>query len=209
MSDHEYKPNSHKYREEQSDVPAERKKVEKVVKGAVKTRKKSEIRKLTDVFVAEDVNNVKEYLVGDLLIPAIKNTILDLIIEGATMIFKGEPRRGGDKRSRGDYVSYRNYADRDRGDERRYSDTRARIDFGLDDIYFESRADAERVLSQLDDIIDSYDRGVSVADLYDSIGKSCPHTYNKYGWTNLASAEAVRVRGGEYKLKMPRVRPLD
>lgn len=205
MSEHEYKPNSHRYREGQADAPAERKKVEKVVKGVVKTKKKSEIRKFTDVFVAEDAHTVKTYLISDLLIPAIKNIILDLIIEGATMMFKGEPRRGGDKRSSMDYVSYRTYADRG---ERRHSDTKARIDFGLDDIYLESKGDAEIVLTRLDEMIEAYDRA-SVADFYDAIGESCPHTYNKYGWTNLASAEAIRVRGGEYKLKLPRVKPLD
>lgn len=207
--EHEYKPNSHKYREGKSDVPAERQKVDKVISGVVKTKKKSEIRKFADVFVAEDAHMVKEYLVQDLLIPSIKNTILDLIIEGATIIFKGESGRsrkpGG---SSVNYVSYSRYADRDVRDERRYSPSRAGVDFGLDDIYFESRGDAEVVLTRLDEMIETYDRA-SVADFYDAIGKSCPHTYNNYGWTNLVNAEVIRIRGGDYKLKFPRVKPID
>ena len=207
MSEHEYKPNSHKYREGQTDVPAERKKVEKVVKGTVKTRKKSEIRKFTDIFVAEDVGEVKTYLVRDLLIPSIKNTILDLIIEGATIIFKGETGRSN-KRSSADYVSYRSYADRDRRDDRRYSESRGRAGYGYDDVILESRGEAEEVLSRMDELIDTYGF-VTVADLYDLVGKTCNYTDNKYGWTNLRNAEPVRVRGGEYMLRLPKAFPID
>ena len=60
--DMDYKPNSHKYKEEQKNLPAERKKVEKVVTGKVKTKKKSEASKLKDVFISEDVSNVKSYI---------------------------------------------------------------------------------------------------------------------------------------------------
>lgn len=203
--EHEYKPNSHKYREGKSDVPAERKKVEKVVNGVVKTRKKSEIRKFADVFVAEDAHTVKNYLVQDLLIPSIKNTILDLIIEGATIIFKGESGRARKSGSSVDYVSYSRYADRDRRDERRYSSVRAR--YGYDDIVLETRGEAEKVLSCMDDMIDTYGF-VSVADMYDLVGKSCSYTDNNYGWTSLRNAEPVRVRDG-YVLRLPKALPID
>ena len=56
-----YTPNSHKYKAEQKQT-AEEKKIEKVVSGTVKTKKKSEIKKLTDVFVSEDASNVKSYI---------------------------------------------------------------------------------------------------------------------------------------------------
>ena len=35
-----------------------------------------------------------------------------------------------------------------------------------------------------------------------------PYTSNKYGWTNIRSAEAVRVRDG-YILKLPKAMPID
>lgn len=207
MSEHEYKPNSHRYREGQADAPVERKKVEKVVKGVVKTKKKSQIHKFTDIFVAEDIRDVKTYLVDDLLIPSIKNTILDLIVEGATIIFKGEPGRHRKSNSSVDYVSYRRYADRDRRDDR-YRETRARSNYGFDDIILESRGEAERVLTRMDELIDTYGF-VTVADLYDLVGKTCNYTDNKYGWTNLSSAEPVRVRGGDYMLRLPRAVVID
>lgn len=209
MDNHDYKPNSHKYREEgKSDVPAERKKVEKVIKGSAKTRKKSEIRKFTDIFVAEDVSDVKSYLIDDLLIPSIKNTILDLIIEGATIIFKGEPGRNRKGGSSVDYVSYSRYASKDRRDDRRYSEPKSRTSYNYDDITLESRGEAEKVLNCMDELIDNYGF-VTVADLYDLVGKTCNYTDNNYGWTNLRGAEPVRVRGGEYLLRLPKAWPID
>ena len=58
----------------------------------------------------------------------------------------------------------------------------------------------------MDELIDTYGQ-VSVADLYDLVGKSCNYTDNNYGWTNLRNAEPVRVRDG-YMLKMPKVGPI-
>lgn len=201
----EYKPNSHKYREGRNNALADRKRAEKVVNGVVKTRKKSEIRKFADVFVAEDAHAVKNYLVRDLLIPSIKNMILDLIIEGATIIFKGESGRTRKSSTDVDYVSYRNYADRDRREERRYSSSRT--GYGYDDIVLENRGEAEKVLDCMCDMIDTYGF-VSVADMYDLVGKTCNYTDNNYGWTSLRNAEAFRTRDG-WALRLPKALPFD
>ena len=54
----DYKSNSDKARQEQQSE----KKVEAVITGAAKTRKKGEMQKFADVFIAEDANNVKSYI---------------------------------------------------------------------------------------------------------------------------------------------------
>ena len=62
----DYKPNSHRFREEQKQLaPVEKKKVEKVVKGSVKTKKKGNLSKISDVLISEDANNVKSYILMD------------------------------------------------------------------------------------------------------------------------------------------------
>ena len=58
----------------------------------------------------------------------------------------------------------------------------------------------------MDEIIDMYGR-VSVADLYDLVGITGNYTDNNYGWTNLASAEPIRVRDG-YVIKLPKAMPI-
>ena len=49
---------------------------------------------------------------------------------------------------------------------------------------------------------------VTVADLYDLVGISSDYTDRKYGWTDLATAKPIRVRGG-YLLDLPRAKLLD
>ena len=73
----DYKPNSHRSKEENSSV-GEKKEVKKVTTGKVITRKNN-VRKFTDVFVSEDVKNVKDYVLMDVLVPAIKKAISDSV----------------------------------------------------------------------------------------------------------------------------------
>lgn len=201
----EYKPNSHKYKVEQAAAQRERKKMDKVVSGKVKTKKKGELRKLTDVFISEDVGNVKSYILMDVLLPSIKNAVWEVITGALDMsLFGGSGRtKKGTNASR---VSYRSYYDNGR-DHRRDSAPRTRTGYDYDDIVLESRGEADEVLSQLEAAIDMYGM-VSVADLYDLVGITGNYTDNKYGWTNLRNAEAVRVRDG-YLLKMPKALPLN
>ena len=60
----EYKPNSHKSKEEQRESDAlPEKKVGKVITGSAKSKKKGEMQKFADVFISEDVGNVKSYII--------------------------------------------------------------------------------------------------------------------------------------------------
>lgn len=205
MSEFDFKPNSHKFREEQKEKAAPEKRVEKVVHGTVKT-KKNNVRKVADVFIAEDVTNVKSYILMDVLVPAIKKALLDVITNGADMILYGGTGRSG-KRHTADRISYTRYSDKSRDRDRDYTSARRHNGYDYDDVILESRGEAERVLSQMNDLIETYDQA-SIGDLYDLVGLDAPYTHNKYGWTNLRNAEPVRVRDG-YMLKMPKALPLD
>lgn len=196
--DNNFKPNSHKARAEAEQ--AERKKVDKVVTTAVKTKKKNQFK---DVFISEDAANVKSYVFMDVLVPAIKKAISDIVTNGIDMILYGETGRTK-KKSYSSNVSYRSYYD-DRKEESRYRTTRTSA-YSFDDIIIESRGEAEDVLLRMDEIIEEYGT-VSVADLNDLVGITGKYTDNRYGWTNIRNAEAVRVRDG-YMLKMPKVTPL-
>lgn len=203
MSD--YKPNSNRFKEEQKQTAADERRVSKVVKGNVKTKKKSELAKLQDVFIAEDVSNVKSYLFMDVLVPAAKKMIYDIVVEGVGMVLGTSGR--GSKSSGGAKVSYAKYYDRDRDDRRSYDSQRARSRFDYDDIVFETRGEAEAVLDEMSNVIEAYNY-VRVADLYDMAGLTQPYTSNKFGWTSIASAEVIRINGG-YIIKLPRAMPID
>lgn len=202
--DENYKPNSHKYREEQKKAATERKQLDKVVKGKVRSKPRGGVSKLTDVFISEDAANVKSYILMDVLVPAVKKAISDIVRDGIDMILYGETK-GRRSSSSSSYVSYRDYSRRD-DDRYRDRDSRPRYGYSHDDIILETRGDAEEVLTRMDELIDTYGV-VSVADLYDLIGKSCEYTDNKYGWTNIRNAEPIRVRDG-YMLKLPKALPI-
>ena len=200
----EYKPNSHKYKEE-TKKSSEEKNITPVVKGKV-TRKKNNVRKLTDTFVNEDMHNVKSYIVFDVLIPAAKKAISDIVTNGIDMILYGETR-SKHRSGTSTYVSYDRFSDRDRDDRYRYRDSRTRSGYSYDDIVLETRREAEEVLRAMDEILDRY-KIVSVADMYDLMNVRGDYTDNKYGWDNLRSADVVRVRDG-YILKLPKPMPID
>ena len=94
--------NSHKARDEKKTSVQEEKRVEKVVRGKVKTQKNNK-RKLADLFISEDAGNVKNYIFLDVIIPAVKKAIYDLVVGALDMSLYGGRGGGGrrqDRRSR-------------------------------------------------------------------------------------------------------------
>lgn len=189
---------------EQRKTGVEKKKMEKVVTGNAKIKKKSPTRKFTDVFISEDASNVKEYVLNDIVIPTIKKLFSDVIKDSVDMIFGINTRKSNG--IRGDYVSYNRYSDR-KNDRFSSNHSTSRNVYSPYDITLDNRGEAEYVLSRLDEAIEMYGV-VTVADLYDLVGVTGNYTDNKYGWTNLRNAEPVRVRDG-YMLKMPKALPID
>lgn len=205
MSELNYKPNSYKSKEEQAESSDKTKRVEKVVNGKVKTKKKSELAKLSDIFIPGDIQNVKSYIFSDVLVPAVIDAVEDIVTKGIRMLLRGESG-GRSGRSTADRISYVKYYDR-RDDSRRSEVTRTRTGYSYDDVILETRGEAEEVLTRMDEIIDTYGV-VSVMDLYDLVGISGNYTDNKYGWTNIRNAKPIRVRDG-YMLDLPKALPIN
>lgn len=195
----EYVSNSHKSKEKRNEQIPE-KKVEKIVSGSVKAKKKSGLQKITNVFVPEDVDNVKSYILEDIVVPAVKDIILD-----AVRAFLGVNGKYGNRNSNASKVSYRKYYDDNRRDYS--STTRTRTGYEYDDVILDNRGEAEDVLSRMDELVATYGL-VSVADFYDLVGITGNYTDNKYGWTDIRSANVVHVREG-YMIKLPKALPLN
>lgn len=194
----EYPDNSHSARENSTSPPE--KKLEKVVTGGAKTRKKSEVKKFAEFFVPKDTESVKSFILSDVVIPGIRNAIADVV---SILLFGESGRVGGRKSGGGSRVSYQKYYDDRRDDRRDYARPRIIPGYDYDDIIFDERGDADLVLDQMESAIANYDF-VTVADLYDLAGVTCrSYTANKYGWTDIRNAKVVRVRDG-YILQLPR-----
>lgn len=210
MSESIYPPNSHKYREQQKEKEAatQEKRVQKVVKTPAKVRT-NEIRKVADIFISEDITNVKNYIFMDVLVPAIKKAIYDIVTNGIDMFLYGGNGRGKSSGPSSTKVSYRNFYDQKNNTiNHRSEDTASHGSFNYDDIVFRNRGEAEAAKLQLQDAISRYGF-VTVADLYDVADLQAPsHTSQNYGWMNVDKTVIDRTRDG-YVLKMPRAVPID
>lgn len=195
------KPNSHKYKTENS----EKKKIEPVIKSGAKLRKKNEFQKVAGSIISEDAKSVKSYILMDVLVPAIKDAIEDIVTNGIRMLLRGDTsaRRSGPSGGIS-HISYNKAYDR--RDRSSLGRPRGVMDF--DDLILPTRYEAEEVLRSLDDLIETY-RIVSVADMYEAAGiRDFEYTARNYGWKDIRRAEVVRVKNG-YWLKMPNVSPID
>lgn len=186
----------------------------KINRPKVRIKKKSAFQKFLGSIIGGDSGeNVGEYILSDVLVPAAKSTIQDMVTSGIEMLLFGETsgRRGVRRdRDRGTKVSYGSYFkndryDRDRRETRRVPGYHNR----LEGISFESRGEAETVLDALVDLLDEYE-SVSIADFYEqaSLENMIEFTDNGFGWTNLARARVIRTRDG-YEIEFPRPQRLD
>lgn len=208
MSEPVYTPNSHKYKEEQKQRQAssEEKHIQKVTKNPAKI-KTNEARKFADIFISEDVANVKNYIFMDVIVPAIKKAIYDVVTNGIDMFLYGGSGKGKTN-STTSKVSYRNYYERkDNGGYRQSEPNTSRNALDYEDIVFDNRGEAEAAKQQMMDLIDRYGM-VTVSDLYEMANQTAPYTAQKYGWMDVRNAETQRVRDG-YILKLPRAVPID
>lgn len=201
------KPNSNKYKAEQKKDQEVKHEVKKVVKGKTVAKKEPISRKFADVFLSENAQDVKSYILIDVLVPAIKDTIADMITNSISMIFWGTSggRRSSSSGRPASKVSYSSYYKSP--NERERASRRSTDRYGFNDIIFETRGDCQEVMECLDDIIDRY-KEVTVADFYELAGQDSTFTDQKYGWTDLADMAPVRCGDG-YKIRMPKAQPLD
>lgn len=185
------------------------KKLKQVTKGRVIKKPVHKRSLLGRVIANENLASVGNYVVWDVLIPALKSTINDIVSNATEMIIYGESRRDNIRRDRGkSYVSYTGYyKERDRHGrrERRTPRNRSRHDF--DDILIDDRGEAEEVLSILVGMIDDYGF-TTVSEFYDLVGVTSDWQDRNWGWDNLSKAEVQRVRGG-YIIDLPDPEHLD
>lgn len=203
MGEYDYKPNSNKYKEEQRD----RKKAEKVVSGAVKTKKKNELSKFASSVFAEDISNIKSSIRDEVIIPSIKDILWSVFTNSIDMLIYGNTRPNNNRYGGGGgmFRDYRDYAGRSGSRPIARHDERPRDDF--EDIWFERRGDAELVLSRMHAMLREY-KVVSVGDMYDLAGRVPPHTAYRWGWTNLQDSYVTHNRGG-YVIKTTRPIEID
>lgn len=201
-------PNSHKYKAEKekngNTTKKSREKIAPVInRDQIVSTKKPLSKKFAETFMTEDAKDVKKWLIGDVIIPGIKNTILDII----SMAFFGETDVRRDRRSRrnrDDHTDYSSYYKgssdrRNRNSRRRRDDDYYESDDSIDfrNIIVRNRGEAERIIESMRDRIRNSDsQSVSVAELLDMIDAPSRYTDNNYGWDDERDIGLRRVSSG-------------
>ncbi len=190
----------------------ERKKQEAVVKTPTQVKKKTMLEKIKEEFISNDGQSIAEYIILDVLVPAAKQTFKSMVDNGLDMLlFKNSPRVNTSLPA--NRVSYRSYYDAARSNNYvGYSNSsyaRPKVaGYGYDEVVFGNRGDAEAVLYRMSEILEEYPR-VTVADYLELSGRSSNYTDNNYGWTNLNTAQIIRLTNGGYCIDLPRPMALD
>ena len=187
------------------ETPESESKVSKVVEGTVKTRKKGIIYRMKSILFADDIENVKEYAITDVIIPGLKNLIVDsvaMLVQGSA--YSSSRRR--DDRDRTNYATKYKYGDsrdRERRDRRREEKEEAEYN----EIIFRTLSDAESVLDEMYDLLKTNEY-VSLKDFYDLSGYKSSVFDDNWGWEDLRGVKAKRCRDGYY-LTLSKPYPLD
>lgn len=200
--------NSHKSREPGADKSSEREPIEKIVSGNVISRKPPWYKRFGKSMIADDAGTVGEYILTDVIIPATKNLIVDMVSQSIERVLfgttRGRIRRAPLGMSLRDQVNYGGYS-RDREPRRIMSrEARARHDFN--EIVLDNRSEAIEVVEALVDRIRRYG-AVTVADLYDFVGTTGSFADQRWGWTDLSTADVRQVPGG-FLLDLPQPEPI-
>ncbi|MDE5977045.1 MAG: hypothetical protein K2G70_01065 [Turicibacter sp.] len=192
-------PNSKTYQAKQK---RERVKIDPVIKKEqIASTKKPIGKRLWDLFVGVDPKELRDYLVQDVIIPGLKDTVLDMVSMG----LYGEPvNRGRGRVSSGGFgrVAYQNFfKDRPKSSKPERSNrsrgTRYNEDEKIDyrNIVLTGRSDAEMIVDHMIDRI-VHAGSVSVAEFYDMLELPSKFTDNDWGWDDDRDVGVKKVHGG-------------
>lgn len=203
----DYSANSNKAKAPQE----QRIKPEKVVTGEVIVRKKPLASRFKDVFVGGDAKSAGNYVVSSVLIPALRNMVVDAVTTGIRRIMSDDRPSGYSGLSTGGKFTYTTTS-------ASYKDSMTRPSISsnpqvqrtaqqaVDELVFTNRDDAQKVLDGLDFIVDQYG-WASVLDFNELMGLRSTHIDEKWGWPTLAQAKIEQIREG-WLLAMPKPQPI-
>lgn len=183
----------------------------KPVTSNVKVKKENSLAKK---FFAQDAKSTARGVNDDIVIPGLKNLIVNILKKSVDYLFLGRSTNTGNYTNYGSIyptnsrsITYRN--DGGFGMVAPVQAQQRSSIYAVNDMEFEERADAEEVLSRMTEAINRYGM-VSVLDFYDLINKSnmSTPTDNKYGWKDLSGAKVDRTLSG-YRILFPRIIPLE
>ena len=175
-------------------------------------------RRIREVFIAEDLGTVKGKVFEGVVVPSIKDFIVNIVTNTVTMIFYGEKAvankglqsswlSGSGKR-----VSYSSYFASSLNGDNISKKLSPEMVTSYTEPLFDNFEEAKNCLSDLVEMLDNYPQ-VTISDLYshEAVAKNGYRNetvFNKWGWKNLGNAHVSATPNG-WTLNLPRPKPLD
>lgn len=204
-----YPSNSVSAKAEKKEEPAVEKK-EAVVTQPAKKAKKKFGKKIIDAFFPERTTDLKEYLVCDVVIPAVKAATWDLFTKGLNILLydKTDGVRPGGGSSNFEQSNYLRYWT-GTGSKAKAAQVARAVNkpYGCEDALLVSKNDCLKVLACLQQTIDEFGM-VSVAEYNERVGFPTTTVDRNYGWFDIQRADWTETRDG-FVLHMPKIQALN
>lgn len=195
--------NSHKSRDAASETTADREALPKIIEGTVVVRKTPWYKKISQNMIAEDAGSLGEHILLNVMVPTAKDLIVRLVSESVEMVLfgstKGRVRRPTGLGLRQQFTSYDRV--REEREPQRYMSRTAQARHDFSEIVLPSRVEAISVVDNMMARVEKYG-AVTVADLYDYVGITGSYQDQRWGWSNLDSANVRQVPDG-FLLDLP------
>lgn len=209
--------NSHKARAaaDAAAAPAPvREKLESVVKKGTVIQKKPNIFKRTArSMVADDMQNVGDFVVTDILAPALRNLLYDVIVGGAgrTIFGQAQARRPGVNpglfgTAQNLKTAYHNASSPQGPPPQQGMTKQAQARFDFSEVSLTDHSEAIYIIELLKQRTAEFGTA-SVADFYDLLGHTGASTDRNWGWTDLSMAKVHQNRSG-FIFDLPQPVPL-
>ena len=183
---------------------------EEIVAQGKLAKSKSFLGIIVKDIIIRNFNEVKTSFVNEVLVPQTMDWLYGLCSNFLCDVFQTTNTSSGRKRSSfgSGFTDYSNRFSSARS-RRARRDEREEDIRDYEDIQFDTRQDAERVLSKMRANIERYDGSVTIRDLFSFCGLKSSWTDEKYGWTKLDKARAYRGRDGYFYLDLPEPFPIE
>ena len=185
--------------------------------------KKPMSRKISDIFISDQADTVGSFIVEEVIIPGVKDALLDILHGSIDRIFGGTAYGGYNSKRRQDIdgASWRKYHDRSRGrsrydyddDDDDYDDDyrgRRRRNRSYDESVFSlntnDKANKNRVRERISDIMHDQ-KYLSIYDVKVTLGfpsVEIEPTDQDWGWDDIRDMRCYRDYKGKFILELPR-----
>lgn len=155
---------------------------------------------------------MKSFIFDEIVTPLIQRAVVEGVTGAINYLVKGDAY--ADRKATNSFgKSYINYngisSGKPTGGNGQYVYSGKNSGMDIENVWFESRVDAQRVLDEMMGVIAQYDI-LTVNGFYDLIGRTSliDPSNEKFGWSDLRNAYITGARGG-WIIHLPRPMPID